>query len=294
MDEKRSGMSLKAPGASGASLRLPGRGSSPAVDDHLVVPEVTRDEIIAGRRVVAFPAEAPHGDKQVDLDFLLRSHVAPGYVVSADLITRFAVDSDFASDTCIRREGVDPATGRRYLEEIAFEVVSTQSERNAAEKAQVMHRSGVRRIFGVWVKGRRRVCEWSAESEGWSLLEEGSQIEDRCLGAPLPVKALLDAALVRKAVVQALEIQGDPAIQKLKEASKAEGMAIGIAVGNAKGIAESILEVLEARGITVSPERREEILGCSDVDRLKRWLREATSVLTTAPRQPEKNSVKRR
>jgi hypothetical protein len=273
MDEKRSGVSLKAPAASGGPLRLTGRGSSPAVDDHLVVPEVTRDQIIAGRRVVAFPAEAPHGDKQVDLDSLLRFHVAPGYVVSADLITRFAVDSDFASDTCVRREGVDPATGRRYLEEIAFEVVSTQSERNAAEKAQVMHRSGVRRIFGVWVKGRRRVCEWSAESEGWGLLAEGSQIEDRCLGAPLPVKALLDAALVRRAAVQALEIQGDPAVQEMKEAAKAAGIA--------RGIAESILEVLGARGITVSPEQREEILGCSDVDRLKRWLREATLPTTT-------------
>jgi hypothetical protein len=285
MDEKRSGMSLKAPGASGSSLRLPGRGPSPAVDDHLVVPEVTRDEIIAGRKVVAFPAEAPHGDKQVDLDFLLRSHVAPGYVVSADLITRFAMDSDFASDTCIRKEGVDPATGRRYLEEIAFEVVSTQSERNAAEKAQVMHRRGVRRIFGVWVKGRRKVCEWSAESEGWSPLEEGSQIEDRCLGAPLPVKALLDAALVRKAAVQALEAQGDPAIEELKGAAEARGMARGVAEGRAEGIAEgvargtaeAILAVLEARGITASPEQREEILGCSDIDRLKRWLREATT-----------------
>ncbi|MFL6260164.1 MAG: hypothetical protein ACJ76Y_10675 [Thermoanaerobaculia bacterium] len=261
MDEKRSGMGLKTPGA------------HPAVDDHLVVPEVTRDEVIAGRKVVAFPAEAPHGDKRVEIETLLRFHAAPGYVVSADLITRFAVDSDFASDTCVRREGVDPATGRRYLEEIAFEVVSTQSEQNAAEKAQVMHRSGVRRIFGVWVKGRRRVCEWSAESEHWSLLEEGSQIEDRCLGAPLPVKALLDAALVRRAAVQALEVQGDPAIQELKETAKARGIA--------EGIAESILEVLEARGITVSPEQREEILGCSDVDRLKRWLREATLPTTT-------------
>ena len=252
---------------------MPGRGASPAVDDHLVAPEVTRDEIIAGRKVVAFPAEAPHGDKQVDLDTLLRLHVAPGYVVSADLITRFAMDSDFASDTCVRREGTDPATGRRYLEEIAFEVVSTQSERNAAEKAQVMHRSGVRRIFGVWVKGRRKACEWSAESESWSLLEEGSQIEDRCLGAPLPVKALLDAALVPRAVVQALEAQGDPAIQELKEAAEARGIA--------RGIAEAILAVLETRGITVSPEQREEILGCSDLDRLKRWLREATLPTTT-------------
>jgi hypothetical protein len=94
-----------------------------------------------------------------------------------------------------------------------------------------------------------------------------------CLGAPLPVKALLDAAWVRRAAVQALEVQGDPAIQELKEAAKAEGII--------RGIAESILEVLEARGITVSPTQRQEILGCSDLDLLKRWLREATLPTTT-------------
>ncbi|HEY2290837.1 MAG TPA: hypothetical protein VGM86_09070 [Thermoanaerobaculia bacterium] len=161
-------MSLKAPGASGGFLRLPGRGSSPAVDDHLVAPEVTRDEIIAGRRVVAFPAEAPHGDKRVEIESLLRLHV---------------------------------------------------------------------------------------------------------------VNALLDSALVLRAVIQALIIQGDPAIQELREAAKAEGIARGMV---ARGIAESILEVLEMRGITVSPGQREEILGCSDVDRLKRWLREAILPTTEA------------
>jgi hypothetical protein len=40
MDEKRSGYSLKAPGASGGSMYLPSRGSFPRVDDHLVVPGV--------------------------------------------------------------------------------------------------------------------------------------------------------------------------------------------------------------------------------------------------------------
>jgi len=269
MDEKRSGVSLKAPAGSGGSLHLPGRGSFPLVDDHLVEPEVTRDEMINGRRVAAMPAEAPHGDKQVDLDTLLRIHVAPGFVVSADLISRFAEKSDFASDTCVRKEGMDPATGRRYLEEIAFEVVSTQTEQKAVEKAEVMHRRGVRRILGVWVKGRRRVCEWSAESRSWRLLDEGSQIEDRCLATALPVKALLDAALVRRAVVQALERQGEPAIQELKAAARA------------RGIAESILDVLEERGIFVSSAQREEILGCADVDLSKLRLRRA-AVATSA------------
>jgi hypothetical protein len=273
MDEKRSGLSLKAPGSSAGAFHLPGRGSFPLVDDHLVEPEVTRNEIINGRRVVAEPAEAPHADKQVDLDTLLRIHAAPGYIVSADLITRFGVQSDFASDTCVRREGSDPATGRRYLEEIAFEVISTQNEKKATEKADVMHRRGVRRIFGIWVKGRRRAGEWSAESGSWRQLEGGSQIEDPCLATPLPVKALLDAAWVLSAVVRALEIKGEPAIQELKAAAKA--------AGKAEGIAESILKILGARGIAMSSVQREEILGCTDLERLDRWLLRA-GVATSA------------
>jgi hypothetical protein len=245
----------------------------PAVDDHLVVPEVTRDEVIAGRRVVASPAEVPHGDKQVDLDSLLRSHVAPGYVVSADLITRFAVDSDFASDTCVRREGLDPATGRRYLEEIAFEVISTQTERNATEKAGVMYRRGVRRIYGIWVKGRRRVCEWSAESESWRLLNAESHIEDTCLATPLPVKALLDAALVDDAVAEALIAKRNPAILNLEAAAEARAEARG----EARGVARSILRILDAREIALSPAQRDEILGCTDLERLDRWLLQANT-----------------
>jgi hypothetical protein len=79
--------------------------------------------------------------------------------------------------------------------------------------------------------------------------------------------------LVRRAVVRALEVQGEPAIQELKAAAEAEG--------EARGITESILAVLEARGVAVSPAQREEILGCSDVDRSRRRLRQA-AVATSA------------
>ncbi len=49
MEGRHPGYSLRAPSASGTSLRLPGRGDAfPRVDDHLVTPEVTRDEIIKG------------------------------------------------------------------------------------------------------------------------------------------------------------------------------------------------------------------------------------------------------
>src|SRR6185436_20802358 len=104
MDEKRSAVSLKAPGPSTGSLHLPGRGSYPRIDDHLVVPEITRDEVINGRRVVAMPAHPPHATKHTDLGYVLRAHVAPGYTVATDLLTRFGETSDFASDACIYKD----------------------------------------------------------------------------------------------------------------------------------------------------------------------------------------------
>jgi hypothetical protein len=257
MDENRPPYSLKAPGSPGADSprRLPGRESFPDVDDHLVQPEVTRDEIIGGRRVVLSPAKERHATQHFQLDYLLGAHLAPGYTAATDLLTRHDEESDFATDTCVYKEGADPATGRRHLEEIAFEVVSEQNEGYITEKALRMHRRGVRRIFAVWVKGPRRVCEWSPESQTWRSVDAGVRIEDPCLAAPLAVAALLDAAATDNAVVEALVAKGNPVILRQK--------------------AEAILQVLDARGIVPSAEQKQEILGCHDRDRLDRWLRRA-------------------
>jgi len=282
MDENRPPFDLKAPGppGSGASMRLPGRGSFPDVDDHLVEPEITRDEIIGGQRVVLSPAKEPHALQHTQLDYVLGAHVARGYHAASDLLTRHDEESDFATDTCVLKDGVDPATGGRYLEEIAFEVVSEQSERFVTEKALRMHRRGVRRIFSVWVKGRRRVCEWDPESRSWRPLEKGSQIEDPCLVAPLAVAALLDAAVSDNAVVEALAAKGNPEIRRREAAAEAKGeargKAEGRAEGKAEGVAEAILKILEVRGVAVSKAQRQEILSCQDLDRLDRWLRRAT------------------
>src|SRR5436853_5881106 len=135
MEENRKGYDLKAPGrlTSVSSLRQPGRDSFPGVDDHLVVPEVTRDEIIGGRLVVAQPAKPPHAKRHFVLDHVLQAHLASEYVGATDLLTRHDANSDFATDSCIYKDGVDPAAGTRYLEEIAFDVVSEQKERDASE-----------------------------------------------------------------------------------------------------------------------------------------------------------------
>jgi hypothetical protein len=265
MDENRPPYRLKAPGSSRSDSprHLPGRGSFPGLDDHLVEAEVTRDEIIGGQRVVLSPAHEPHATEHSELGYVVRAHVAPGYGAATDLLTRHDEESDFATDTCVRKKGVDPETGGRYLEEIAFEVVSEQKERYVREKALRMHRRGVRRIFAVWVKDQR-VCEWSPESQSWRSLAAGSRIEDPCFVAPLAVAALLDAAAADNAVVAALAAKGNPALLQRE------------AEGEARGEAAAILKVLEARGVAFSEAHRQEIFGCRDLDRLDRWLRRAS------------------
>jgi hypothetical protein len=71
--------------------------------------------------------------------------VAPGYRVASDLKTRFEKESDFASDSAIVKDGIDPKTDRRYLEEVAFEVVSTQSRADVTTKAPKTEGGGGRR-----------------------------------------------------------------------------------------------------------------------------------------------------
>ncbi len=254
---------------------MPGPGFFPRVDDHLVEAEITRDEVIGGRKRIASPAHPPHATMQTDLDFVLRAHVAPGYRGATDLLTRHDQSSDFATDACVYKDGTDPETGARYLEEIAFEIVSEQGPGLATQKAVRMHHRGVRRIFTIWVKGRQKVCEWSPESRSWRPLDRESVIEDACLVMPLSVAALLDAAAADDAVVGALRAKKNPALQGVEAAAEARGEAKGEAKGKAKGKAGAILQVLEARGIAVSPSQRQEILKGSDLDRLDRWLRRA-------------------
>src|SRR4051812_13816128 len=111
---KSSSEILLAPSASrGTALKLPGASTFPPVDEHVVRPE-TREELVRGERIIAQPALEPHGDRHFELDYVLRAHVRPGYIGSTDLLTRVLHGSDFATDTCIRKQGEDPTTGHRY------------------------------------------------------------------------------------------------------------------------------------------------------------------------------------
>ena len=77
-------------------------------------------------------------------------------------------------------------------------------------------------------------------------------------------------------MVQALAAKDNPELRRMKTAERREGEA----QGEARGTAKSILQVLERRGIAVSADQRQEILSCTNLDRLSRWLDQAVLAAT--------------
>ena len=219
------------------AYRAPSPGEETlAVDDYLVEPE-TRWEVIDGQRVYAAPAGAPHGDKHFKLDYVLAAHLLPGYVGSTDLLTRWDDDNNYATDTSVRRDGVDPATGRRYLEELAFEVANTQRRHELEQRAQTLVGRGVRRVFAVFVKAGE-VAEWSRADGAFVPLALDAHIEDACLARPVLVRAVLDAAAADNEVARALIARRNPVIEEYREQSFSDGRKQGFNDGRKHGFSD--------------------------------------------------------
>ena len=110
--------------------------------------------------------------------------------------------------------------------------------------------------------------------------------------ATVPVAALLDAGKANAAVVQGLEAQGDPEIQRIRDEGKSEGRAEGKAEGHAEGKAEghlegrveglrsTLLKVFAMRGLEVSDEVRNAVASCDDPAVLNRWFEKAMKAST--------------
>ncbi len=231
----------------------PGRRSAPdprRVDDQLARPE-TREEVVRGQRIHAAPAKAPHADRHQVLGFVTEGCMAPGYVASTDLLTRFGSDSDFATDTCIRREGIDPTTGTRHLEELAFEIVGEQSRKNITERAEDLSRRGVRRLIAIFVK-RGEVCEWSPERNDWLVLDPAGVLEDPTLAEPIPIRAMLDRSEAHRTAIRGFRTKGNPEIRAIQTESREEGRA----EGRAEGYGIAIEALCDAFDIPFGPDRR--------------------------------------
>ena len=254
-----------APGASGyASMVLPGarHPDLPPVDEDMVEPE-SRQEMIDGRIVHVSPANRPHAALHAGLDYVLRAHVAPGYESTADMLTRTSERWNFAADAAVCKEGTDPATGRRYLEELAFEIKHEQSMTDLTARARQLAGRGVRRVFAICVRSRKHrgeevviatgpVKEWVPGEDRWheghwALLDDDSVIEDPALRYPIRVQALLDAAGAHDAVARALLAQGNPVLVQAIEAAKEQTLR------------QSIVDMCEMLAIELTPGRRARI-----------------------------------
>lgn len=274
-------------GVDSGAMRLPGRDADREADarkapgfgpsDHLVQPG-TRQEMFRGEIVEVSPARPGHGDLHSRLDKVMDLHAADGYVSSTDLLTRRSMDSDFATDASVRRAGTDPATGQRYLEELSFEIFFKQSREYARERARDVVGSGVRRLFGIFVKERWpgsddagavdcTVAEWSAERDDWERLAPDHVITDPCLRTPVPVKALVDALASDNAAVRALIAKRNPELQEhtaraCLEARREERLAAA---------RDYVFRTLEYRKIALDEGQRARLLACDDLETLERW-----------------------
>lgn len=233
----------------------------PAVDVRLVAPE-SRYEVDEGRLEYVAPADEPHGSRHSKLSALLEAYAAADRDVASDMLTRTSEMSDVAPDASVFPSARDPETGGRQLEELAFEVASTERLNHAAKKARKLADRGVRRVFAIDV-ARKRALEWSRRTDSWQPLPRDAHIEDGAFVTPLAVSALVDAAKADDAMAHALVAKRNPVIERVRAEGKLEGKI------------EALLALLKARHIALTSAERERIVQSRDMQELEAWFDKA-------------------
>ncbi|WP_225725162.1 MULTISPECIES: hypothetical protein [unclassified Nocardia] len=93
------------------------------------------------------------------------------------------------------------------------------------------------------------------------------------VSAQLPEAARLELEKIMTISIDKYEWKSDFALRH---------QAIGHTKGLAEGEAKAILTVLETRGIEIDDATRERVLGCSNLEQLKQWVRRAVQVSTAS------------
>ena len=278
---------LLAPGASSYGAYAPAKGQPlPHVDERIVAPEA-HAEIVDGVLYRTMGANPPHATQHAEVTHVFMGVLASGYTVAVDMLTRADSDTDAAPDVSIFPSALDPVTGERQLEEIAFEVLDTERLAHTTRKVEKFAARGVRRLFAVRI-ANRAVYEWDHTHHDWTELDAQSDIADRCFRVPVPVRALVDRVLAADTVAKALLASRNRVIERELAAREARGEAHGEARGEARGVlagkaegralgktetlAAAVLRVLERRGLPVTDDDRARVTRCDDVVTLERWL----------------------
>lgn len=240
----------------------------PAVDERLIAPD-TGYEIDDGRLVRVAPSDEEHGVSQCAIGALLRAHRGIAHEVATDMLTRTSERDDFAPDASVYPSSRNPVTGGRQLEELAFEVLATSRLGDAGIKAAKLMARGVRRVFAVDVT-KQRAFEWSRELGTWEMLAASALLEDAALAIPLPVAALLDAAVADNANVRAYRAKRHPEFLAEREEGREEGRR--------ESRIEMLRSMLTARFGSVDPAFEARIIAASN-EELDRYV---ARILTAA------------
>jgi hypothetical protein len=240
----------------------------PPVDARLVAPN-SGWEIIDGKAVEVPGCDEPHGTRQSKVTALLEAAVREDFDVAVEMLTRTSKIDDFAPDVSVFPRARDPLTGGRQIEQLAFEVLSTQTLSKAGEKAAKLAGRGVRRLFAVDIR-RDRVFEWARDAATWRLLPDAGAIEDVCLAAPLPVDALVRAARADDAVARALLAKRNAVVVAAVEEGREEGRI--------EALRRAVIDLAEARGLALTRSQRQRLDDCSDLAQLQLWHRRLATV----------------
>lgn len=255
------------------------RAARPSVDDRLIAPG-TRYEIHDGKLVHVPAADRPRGRQLLQLCVMIDAHTGAEFEAAFRLLTRTSEIDDIAADVSVYPVAPDPDTGGRRIEQLAFQVVSTDSLEMVTARAAKLTGRGVRRIFAIDSE-QPRALEWSAAASIWRELDPAGHIEDPALEVPLPIAALIGKGKTDDAVARALLAKRNPVVEAMRTEARAEGWAQGWAEGFREGLvyaaAELVIDLLEGRGVAFSSADRTRILDTKDRTTLMRWAARAVT-----------------
>lgn len=183
--------------------------------------------------------------------------------------------SDFATDVSVRKKGINPETGERYLEELSFEIVNEQTKKAIENKAQDLVRRGVRRVFAIFVK-TGQTSEWSRVERCFVPMAKDAVFDDPVLVRPMVVRALADRTLAQFELIRTLEKAKHPEIERIRQ----EGHKKGVDEGDVQGRRAMLCELLEDQfgALPASVLLRIE---SGDIEQIRAWtkkMRNATSL----------------
>lgn len=163
---------------------------------------------------------------------------------------------------------------------LAVEYADTgQDEAQLAIKIRDLIDAGTRFVWVVRLTGPRRV-EIHQAGQAIRIVHPGDILEAQgILANPIPVEALYDREVSDEVSFRnLLQRQGYESL----EAVRAEGEA----EGEAAALRAAILEVFAVRGLTVGEDDRAAIASCRDLERLRRWHRQA--IIAASPAELER------